>query len=98
MLLLAVRAIARGVSADQLLAIGEADQISTGYAAPMMQFDYAAFGTEAGGKSHGNFYSLPIRRDRNRFRKLRERIGPERDEDGMKKQKLANTSRCACAV
>jgi uncharacterized protein VirK/YbjX len=60
MLLLAVRAIGRAVGADELLAVGEGDQISTGYAAPMIRFDYATFWTEAGGKSHGNFYSLPI--------------------------------------
>jgi uncharacterized protein VirK/YbjX len=60
MLLLAIRAIARAIGADELLAISETDQISMSYAAPMVQFDYGAFWSEFGGKRRGNFYVLPI--------------------------------------
>jgi uncharacterized protein VirK/YbjX len=60
MLMLAVRAIAREFGADELLAIGESDQVSMSYSAPMVRFDYGAFWTEIGGTRTGHFYSLPI--------------------------------------
>lgn len=60
MLLIAVRAIARSVGAEQLLAIGETDQISMSYSAPLVRFDYATYWRELGGHSVGKFYSIPI--------------------------------------
>jgi uncharacterized protein VirK/YbjX len=60
MLLLAVQAIAKEIGAGALLAIGETDQISTGYSAPMVRFDYREFWTGLGGSRRGAFYSVPL--------------------------------------
>ena len=60
MLLLAVQAIARELGADELIAVGEDDQISMSYSASMMGFDYRAFWTDVGGSRNGRFYSLPL--------------------------------------
>ena len=60
MLMLAVRAIAREIGADEILAIGETDQISMSYSPQMVRFDYGAFWTELGGTRRGSFYSIPI--------------------------------------
>jgi uncharacterized protein VirK/YbjX len=60
MLFLAVQAVAREVGAEELLAIGEADQISMSYSPSMVRFNYGTFWTEVGGVRRGDFYSLPL--------------------------------------
>lgn len=60
MLMLAVQAVAREIGAAELIAIGEDDQVSMSYSAPMVSFDYRAFWTDVGGSRRGRFYSLPL--------------------------------------
>lgn len=60
MLILAVRAIARVIGADELLAVGESEQISMSYSPQTVRFDYHSFWEELGGTRRGSFYSIPI--------------------------------------
>jgi hypothetical protein len=60
MLMLGVRTIAREFGVDEILAIGETDQVSMGYSAPMVRFDYGAFWAEIGGSRTELFYTLPV--------------------------------------
>lgn len=58
-LLLAAQALAQEMDAE-LLAVGEADQISMSYSPSMVRFDYGAFWAEMGGLRAAHFYSLPL--------------------------------------
>jgi uncharacterized protein VirK/YbjX len=59
MLLLAAQASAEELGAE-LLAVGEADQISMSYSLSMIRFDYGTFWTKMGGSIGARFYSLPL--------------------------------------
>lgn len=58
-LLLAAQALAEELETE-LLAVGEADQISMSYSPSMVRFDYEAFWTEMGGSRGARFYRLPL--------------------------------------
>lgn len=60
MLILAVRAIARAIGANQILAVAETEQISMSYSPQAVRFDYQSFWEELGGTRQGSYYSIPI--------------------------------------
>jgi uncharacterized protein VirK/YbjX len=101
MLLLAMRALAKVLGVDQIVAVGEDDQIAKSYASDRMKLDYCDFWTQAGGVRHGNFYLLfnetidkPLREipitHRSRTRRKRERKAHIREEIEMRLRLLFN--------
>jgi uncharacterized protein VirK/YbjX len=60
MLLLTIRALAKILDIEQIVAAGEEEQISKSYASDRMKLDYRKFWTEAGGLRRGSYYILPI--------------------------------------
>lgn len=60
MLILTVQALAKTIGIRDIVAIGEDEHISLGYARAKMAFDYGRFWRQAGGVRIGRHYRLPL--------------------------------------
>ncbi len=60
MLLMTVQALAKAARVDQLIAIGEDEQISMSYSPSQILFDYRRCWTEIGGQRIGPHYNIPL--------------------------------------
>jgi len=60
LLVLAVQALARAIDVDEIIAVGEDEQVSRAYAQSLISFDYAQFWKKLGGVRVGRHYRLPM--------------------------------------
>jgi uncharacterized protein VirK/YbjX len=60
MLIIALQALAAGTGVDEIIAVGEEDQVSMGYAREKISLDYRGFWLDLGAAPCGRHYRLPL--------------------------------------